>query len=72
MAVEVIVSTIRGNETIALPGNSITVQDVLGDERVTGYSSDKIVRVNNEEAELSDLVEDGDIISFASPNYKHG
>lgn len=71
MAVEVIISGLAGNTTIALPGNP-TVQDVVNDERVTGYSSDKTVKLNNESVELTDYVEDGDIVSFASPDYKHG
>lgn len=71
MAVEVIISGLAGNTTIALPGNP-TVQDVLNDERVNGYDNSKTVKLNNEPVELDELVEDGDIVSFASPDYKHG
>lgn len=70
MATTVTVSTLAGNQTIAVVGD--TVQDVLNDDRVTGYDSSKIVRVNNETAELTDTVPEGAIVSFASPDYKHG
>lgn len=72
MAVEVVISTLAGNTTIALPGDNVTVQDVVDDERVTGYDSSKIVRVNNEDATMDQIVNDNDLISFASPSYKHG
>jgi hypothetical protein len=71
MAVEVTVTTLGQNTPIAIPGDSATVQDVI-DHGSVNYDDSKIIRVNGEDASVTDYVENGDVISFTTPSTKHG
>ena len=70
MAVEFRLNSFGGGETIALPG-SPTVADIK-DNTDFGYQAGQVVRVNGVDASDNQVITDGAIVSFATPNTKHG